>query len=213
MTFGPALGLGNASLGEYVDVKLRGKDVTAGLLEGLEERLQKAALEGIELFGVRVLGNRREDAPLGRVLDEATWAVGLHRSGLAAAGLADVDALAARVADRCRGPLYARRDVKGIGKRIDVAKVLGDVRVGAGEEALRRAGIAGELVPLTFANRLPGDGTARPVEVLRALIAPDAEAETRRRRPRASCGPDSLRAARASAFLPSTSPRCASRQT
>ena len=58
-------------------------------------------------------------------------------------------------------------------KRVDVGAALVDVLVGIGEDALSRAGITGDLVPITITLRLGGQTTPRPGEVLRALTGID----------------------------------------
>jgi hypothetical protein len=45
-------------------------------------------------------------------------------------------------------PLSVRRNVEGIGKRIDVSKPLISARAGVGHSVLQRAGLLGELVPV-----------------------------------------------------------------
>lgn len=173
MVFTPALGLGVASLGEYLDLKLRERDLSPQALDRLEETLRELAMEGIEVFGVRLLA--REDPPLSKCTDEATWVAGLPASSLDALGL-DAATLAARVAERRRGPLKVLRLHKGRERVVDVGSVLGEVEVGEGLPALRRAGLVGDLLPLRFATRLADSGSAKPTEVLRALLGQEVHA-------------------------------------
>lgn len=164
MTFGPALPLGVASVAEYADVKvLPGCD-----LERLVERLNAAASDGIAFFGARVLGPN--DPSLNKVIDEATYVAALPPSTLSELGIATADELATRIAARRDQPLVARRSLEGIGKQIDVSRYLADVRVGEGGEVLARAGILGELVPVTIVLRITQQGAARPNEALEALL-------------------------------------------
>lgn len=173
MLFTPALGLGVASLGEHLDLQLRERDMSPAMIERLEETLRDLAMEGIEVFGVRLLGP--SDLPLSKVADEATWVAGLPVDSLRALGL-DADGIAARVEERRRGPLTLERLHKGRQRVVDVGAVLGEVEVGAGLEALRRAGLLGELLPIRFATRLAPDGSAKPTEVLRALLGQEVHA-------------------------------------
>jgi radical SAM-linked protein len=171
MTFGPALPLGMTSFAEHLDLKLiddGSQDLDA---DALLERLQGATFDGIRFTGVRVLGPR--DPAIQKVVDEAVYVAGLPQSTLHEHGMADAQALAARVAERRVGDLVIRRDVKGIGKRVDVAEYLLDAQVGEGEDALARAGITGGLVPVTLRLRVTQQGTARPGEALATLLGAD----------------------------------------
>lgn len=172
MTFGPALALGIASLGEYVDVKLRadalGEHASPdALAAALRDRLGASSFEDAAILGVRVLGP--EDAGVNKVCELAQWTMGLPRSSLDALGI-DGAGLDAHVEARLAGPLEVRREVKGIGRKVDVGAFLRDVEVGAGGDALARAGIVGDLVPVRFATTLLQSGSARPGEVVRALL-------------------------------------------
>lgn len=165
MTFGPALALGIASLGEHVDLKVR-KDAFDPRV--LDERLGALAFEGAKVLGVRVLGP--QDPGINKVCEVADWVMGVPRSTLHELGLVSVAALDAHVRERLAGPLEVRRDVKGIGKKVDVGAYLRDVVVGEGGEALTRAGLVGELVPVRFTTKLVQGGSARPSEVVQALL-------------------------------------------
>ncbi|MEZ4251012.1 MAG: TIGR03960 family B12-binding radical SAM protein [Polyangiales bacterium] len=165
MTFGPALALGIASLGEHVDIKVR-KDAFDPSV--LDERLAALAFEGAKVLGVKVLGP--QDSGINKIVDVADWVMGVPRSTLAELGLADAEALEAFVRTRLEGKLEVMRDVKGIGKKVDVGAYLRDVVVGEGSEELARAGLVGELVPLRFSTNLVQGGSARPSEVVQALL-------------------------------------------
>ncbi|MEM9072670.1 MAG: TIGR03960 family B12-binding radical SAM protein [Myxococcota bacterium] len=160
MTFSPALGLGIASLSEYVDLKLREQDVDAATLARLEATLRDLAMDGIEVFGVRVLGPR--DRGINKLIEEATWVGGIPRS--------DARDLEGRVARALDGPLVVTRLHKGREKVVDVGKVLRRVAVGEGSETLADAGLIGDLVPIRFTTFLGNDGTAKPTEVIQALL-------------------------------------------
>jgi len=167
LTFGPALSLGVASLTEYVDVKLRADaDFDA---DALPLRLDAVSQDGVRFFGARLLGPH--DASINKVVDEATYVAGLARSTLTELGLPDVAAMQARLdARRAAGDLSVRRNVDGIGKKIDVGTYLLDAQAGVGAESLTEAGIAGELLPITLRLRILGGGAARATEALEALL-------------------------------------------
>jgi len=167
MTFGPALSLGIASVSEYVDVKLC---VGAELdIDSLSARLNGVSADGVRFFGARLLGPH--DAAINKVIDEATYVVGLARSTLAELGLDDVASVNARIADqRANGDLVVRRMTEGIGKKIDVGTYLLDAEAGSGGDVLERAGVVGELLPITIRLRILGGGAARATEALDVLL-------------------------------------------
>ncbi len=168
LAFGPALPVGTASLCEHVDVRLRAAESPD--LDRLCERLNAAALDGIEFFGVRVLGPN--DAALNRVIDTTEFVATLSRLELRERGLDDPAAIQALL-DQRPADLFIERDVRGVKKRVDVGAALVGAEVGLGYEALVAAGLVGDLLPITITLRLGGKTTPRPAEVLRALMATD----------------------------------------
>jgi radical SAM family uncharacterized protein/radical SAM-linked protein len=167
MTFGPALSLGIASLSEYVDVKLC-PDAALDV-ETLAAQLDAVSTDGLRFFGARLLGPH--DASINKVIDEAVYVCGLPRSTLDALGLSDVASVAARLdAARAKGELVVRRTTEGIGKQVDVGKYLLDAQAGVGADVLARAGLVGELLPITLHLRILGGGAARATEALDALL-------------------------------------------
>ncbi len=168
LTFGPALPVGTASLCEHVDVRLRANENPD--LEDLCQRLNEAAIDGIEFFQHRVLGPH--DAALNRVIEEADYVVALSRQELASLGIEDEAILTAMLSKR-PSTLYLDREIKGLKKRVDVGAALVDIRVNKGTEALRRAGFEGALLPITVTLRLGGKTTPRPGEALQALTGID----------------------------------------
>jgi radical SAM-linked protein len=169
LTFGPALPVGTASLCEHVDVRLRADENPD--LERLCERLNEAAIDGIEFFEHRVLGPH--DAALNRVIEETEYAVALSKQELPSLGIGDEAVLKAMLSKR-PAELYIDREIKGLKKRVDVGAALVDIRVGEGGDALRRAGFEGALLPITITLRLGGKTTPRPGEALEALTGIDA---------------------------------------
>jgi radical SAM-linked protein len=166
MVFGPALSLGLLSLAEYVDLKVEARAPID--LASLPEQLSAASVDGLRFVAATALGN--DDPKLSRVIDEAVYVAGLPAAALELIGALDAAALAQRLQDGARGDLVVRRDIDGIGKRIDVGRFLLGVRVGEGADALQRAGLRGELVPVELRVAIRGDGTAKPTEVLEALL-------------------------------------------
>jgi radical SAM family uncharacterized protein/radical SAM-linked protein len=163
ITFGPALPVGTASLCEYVDVRLRAAESPD--LEGLCRRLNEVALEGIELFDHRILGTH--DAALSRVIEAAEYVAALSKQELTELGVTHKEALR-RLLEKRREDLYVEREIRGVKKRVAISPALLDLSVGRGWDALREAGLTGDLwVAITL--RLDGKTTPRPGEVLRAL--------------------------------------------
>ena len=169
MSFGPALGLGIPSLGEYFDVKLVDKLSANEILC----RLRAVSPPGIEFLGATALAEG--DPPLGRVLTEARYAVRLP---------AGLSARAAETLWNAGGPLVATRRERGDSRRPDRGNTM-DVR-----KSIVCATIAGEDERRLLAARLgwPDEegrvlafglvvsalGSARPVEVIEAFFGEGA---------------------------------------
>ncbi|MFO0696078.1 MAG: TIGR03960 family B12-binding radical SAM protein [Polyangiales bacterium] len=169
VTHGPALSLGLASLAEYVDVTLRARDLGEGFEAGLHDRMVRASFDDFPITAAVVLGPY--DASIARILAEAEYVVGLPRAALAGLGLRDEEGLRARIDERLGAEeLVVVRDHRGIGKRVDVKRYLLDVRPSDGLDALREAGFDGDLVPFTIRTDLDPMGTAKAIEVARALL-------------------------------------------
>lgn len=168
MSYSPALSLGTSSLAEYLDLKLRAEHVDDALVAGLVERLRPLEIEGVRFFGAARLGEN--DAGVNKVLDRATYVAGLSPSALAEMGLADADAVEARIEARRAGPLVIKKMVRGIGRTQDLGARLVDVRVGDGAEHLAAAGLTGELLPITLDVRIEGSATPNPTKLLGALL-------------------------------------------
>jgi radical SAM-linked protein len=171
LIFGPALGLGIPSLGELLDVKLVG-DMTA---EEVLQRLAPVCPPGIDFLAAA--GLVAGDAPLGRVLSQAHYAARLP-PGYSA------DAAVARWKDG--QPLLATRRERHDSRRpdrgnaVDVRKSVVFVSTVDSAEAgeLQRAvgWSAGEDSVLRFGVVVSSNGSARPVEVLDALLGEGASA-------------------------------------
>ncbi len=165
MTFTPALGLGMPSLREYLDLRLRERDTTEEMLEGLRELLDSMAMDGIDVFGVRVLGPH--DKAISKLVRGATWVAALPKY----ATFDDVPA-------RLDTALSLEREHKGRLKVIDISAVLRDVQLHEGAPSLARAGLTSEGPTLRFSTLLRNEGSAKPSEVIRVLFGDDIAAET-----------------------------------
>lgn len=164
--FGPALSLGVLSLAEYVDLKLTSQAVLD--CDALPELLSASSIDGIRFVAARTLGPN--DPKLSRIIDEAVYVAALPKVALAQLGVRDAEALAMRLQERRQQPLWARRNIEGVGKRIDVSAYLLDAQVGRGAETLARAGLVGDFVPLQMRLRITPNGTAKASEALSALL-------------------------------------------
>jgi radical SAM-linked protein len=169
MTFGPALSLGVASLGEYVDVKIAA-DLDAGAI--LEE-LTAGAQTGFRFIGGVKLG--LQDASVSKLVERARYAVGIPRTVVdARGGEAWVEACVAKALAATELPVMRRID--GVGKRIEVRGFLRELRVGdaRSNDELARAGIVGDLVTLAVEVEVRGSGGVKIAEVIEAVLG-DAE--------------------------------------
>jgi radical SAM family uncharacterized protein/radical SAM-linked protein len=169
LSFGPALGLGIPSLGEWLEVKL--VETLSG--DELLRRLRVVSHPGIEFLSAEALADG--DPPLGRAISQARYAV-LLPEGLSAAS--------AEAAWRAGAPLPAtrreRRDSRrpDRGSQVDVRKSMVLARQASAEERrllAERLGwpdLAGRV--LAFALAVGAQGSARPVEVIAALLGEGA---------------------------------------
>ncbi|HXU83669.1 MAG TPA: TIGR03936 family radical SAM-associated protein, partial [Polyangia bacterium] len=161
LSFGPALGLGIPSLGELLDVKLIEDLDPADLVR----RLNEVSLDGIEFLGGAALG--QDDRALGRVVARSGFAARLPLAAQVTSALVDHAQGGALSVVRPSAPGKG-----GIGKRIDVRKSLIDVNApDAGAAALLHAKLGWEPERvLTFAVSVSHEGSAKPSEVLEALV-------------------------------------------
>ena len=183
LVFTPALGLGMPGLGEYVDVQIiRPSEPEADLdawRSQLERALRDLASDGVEVFGVRLLGPG--DRAISKLPLEARWVVGLPASTVASLG--GEDALRARIAERWATPLTIERAArkKRKARTLVVQELATQLQVGTDEAALfERAGVVGDLFALRFVTRLDGP-SIKPTEVVQALCAGTPEGEVHAR--------------------------------
>jgi radical SAM family uncharacterized protein/radical SAM-linked protein len=169
MTFGPALSLGVASLCEVIDVKIAADLDAASLCDALSEGAQP----GLRFIGGTRLGN--QDAAATRVIDAASYAVGLPRAVVDERGGATwlIDRVAQVMATT---ELAVMRRIEGIGKRVNVRDfVRGLAAETEGARAsLARAGIVGDLVTLAVDVDVRGSGGVKIAEVVEVIFG-DAE--------------------------------------
>jgi radical SAM family uncharacterized protein/radical SAM-linked protein len=168
ISFGPALGLGIPSLGELLDVKL----VDRLPAEEILARLRAVSPPGIEFTGATALVDG--DLAIGRVLTEAHYAVRLS---------AGVSADAAESSFHAGAPLVAQRRERSDSRRtdgaqtVDVRKSMVFARSASPDERARLSDELGWPASdslLTFGLVVSALGSARPVEVLEALLGPAA---------------------------------------
>ena len=169
LSFGPALGLGIPSLGEWLDVKL----VENLTVDEILRRLRLVSPPGIEFLAAEALADG--DPPLGRVITEARYAVRL-REGLSAS--------AAASRWNAGEPLLATRRERSDSRRpdrgnsVDVRKSIVFARTASAEERRILAEKLGwpedgERV-LAFSLAVSAQGSARPVEVIEAFFGEGA---------------------------------------
>ncbi|MEI8259414.1 MAG: DUF2344 domain-containing protein, partial [Deltaproteobacteria bacterium] len=164
MMFGPALGLGISTLDEYVDVKLA-MDVDP---ETLCTSLQPGAPEGLVFVKSARLGPN--DPAVSKIVDTTEYVAAVPWSVLRERGLSDVAAVQAAIDAKREGELSVRRNVEGLGKKIDVGSYLVRIAAGEGQDALDRAGFAGDLLPVRFATKVTPAGACKPSEVFAAIF-------------------------------------------
>jgi radical SAM family uncharacterized protein/radical SAM-linked protein len=167
MTFGPALSLGVASLCEVVDIKIAA-DLAPD--EWLEE-LSAGAQPGLRFaFGAR-LGD--DDPGITKVVDMAGYVVGVPRTVVSSRGGEEWlrDRIAAAMA---ASELGVVRRIDGIGKRVNVRDFLRKMALGDEHaESLGRAGVAGDLVPISVDVDVRGSGGVKIAEVVEAVFDPE----------------------------------------
>jgi len=168
LSFGPALSLGVASLDEFVDAKL----IDAPAPEHLLEQLNAVAAGGLKFHDAAVLAG---NAPaLSSLITGARYVVALPARALDARG--GRTALEQRVREFLgEESVRVRREIKGIGKWIDVRRLVGKLDVGdeTAEAALHAAGFVGRMVPLVATIAISPAGSAKIAEVVEAVLGSD----------------------------------------
>jgi radical SAM family uncharacterized protein/radical SAM-linked protein len=169
LSFGPALGLGIPSLGEILDVKLI-EDLAP---EDLVRRLSRVTLDGIQILEAARI--HHDDRNLGRVIALSEYAARLP---------AGVDPALGQTRFSDAAPIVLRRESdKGISRTVDVRKTLRTFGAADGDPNSPRSDLRerlgwteGGLV--SFSVAVSAEGSARPIEVIAGLYAPEVAAET-----------------------------------
>jgi radical SAM family uncharacterized protein/radical SAM-linked protein len=171
LVFGPALGLGIPSLGELLDVKLVG----AMTAEEVLQRLAPVCPPGIDFLAAA--GLVAGDAPLGRVLSQAHYAARLppgHSADAALARWKNGQPLLATRRERHDSRRPDRGNAVDVRKSVAFVAPLDSVEAGELERAVGWS--ASEANVLRFGVVVSSNGSARPVEVLDALLGEGASA-------------------------------------
>lgn len=168
MSFAPALALGVASLGEYVDLKLIDPPPPRELVDALNA----AASAGLAFFDAALLG--LNDPGLAKIIDEAEYLVAFSDDALLATGRGATgnEVLQALLAEyRARPDVFVERDAKGIKRKIDVRAGVTELRpaTDAEQTALAMAGVIGRVSCLCLRVPLSAGGAVRVREVVEAL--------------------------------------------
>jgi radical SAM family uncharacterized protein/radical SAM-linked protein len=164
MSLSPALGLGIASLGEYVDIKLIDAPSPAELLD----RMNRAAPGGLVFLAAAAL--RPSDPALSSVLTSAAYVIALDADALR--GLGGRRWLEARLEQFRRAE---RVPVVRKGKRsdheIDAKALVHELSVGAesAERVVHEAGLGGSMLLVCAWVALGTQGSVRPREIVAAL--------------------------------------------
>ncbi|MBN1612653.1 MAG: TIGR03960 family B12-binding radical SAM protein [Polyangiaceae bacterium] len=165
MSFGPALALGIRSLDEYLDIVL----IDAPQPEVLLDSLNRVAVAGLAFTGAVRLGPG--DAGLGRILTSARYVVGLPEPTVEQLG-GDLE-LARRVAEFLAKAAYRIvREGNRAGSEIDIraACLVLQIAQSPQRRLLADAGLLEAKVPLEMQLRLPPGASARPAELVEAIV-------------------------------------------
>lgn len=171
MSFAPALALGVASLGEYIDMKL----IDPPAPDELVARLNDVATAGLQFRGAAFLGDG--DPGLAKIIDEARYLLAFSTDQLAGFGEGSADETLERALHdyHASEDVSVVRDVKGIKRRIDVKAGIAELRLGQSSdyELLDQAGVVGRLSCLAVRAPLSAAGAVRVREMVEALFEKD----------------------------------------
>ena len=173
LSFGPALALGVASLGEVCDLRVESREGLPIPADELQRRLQAAAPEGIVIDDLVALGD--SDPLVTRLIAFSDLAIGVPVSGDLVTDLSQVATFAER-------PLLVQRRRKNETATIDVGRYLVSAQVAPAADAarLRAQLLWPETLAVLLARvRIQGDGGAKPLEVAEALLCQAAPVGTR----------------------------------
>ncbi len=164
MSYGPALSLGVASLDEHIDAKL----IDAPDAETLLTRLNQAAAGGLRFLGAVEL--EPADPSLSRVINGARYVIALAESALVAhGGRPWLEERVQAFLDAETAPV--RRNIKGIGKVVDVRSYVTALSVGDDDARalLTEAGLVGNMLPLEVEVRMGPSGATKVCEIVEAV--------------------------------------------
>ena len=174
MTFGPALALGVASLGEQVDLRLERHFDEAGVRR-LVEDMNGASAAGLRFVAAQALGP--EDPAVTREIDGARYLLAFELAAVEAAAGAVDEGAEQWLAGRCEAVLAAselpiRRKVKGRQRTIDARRhIRALVPAGDGAaEVLRRAQISGDRLGVLAVVDITATGSVRVSELVQLLF-------------------------------------------
>jgi radical SAM-linked protein len=162
LTFGPALALGVAGLGEKIEVDLIDPPQGAEILKGLNG----ASGAGLHFTTAEPMASG--DPTLGAVV----WAARYLFAFADSAGVAP-EAMEAKIAAFLgREKVVVKRMTKGIGRLVDVRSRVLSLTMGDSttQERVRRAGIVGRVTTLEAEVLLGPDGSVKPTEIVEALL-------------------------------------------
>jgi hypothetical protein len=165
MSFGPALALGILSLDEYLDIVLVGAPAS----DRLVALLNHASPQGLEFAAAAELAEG--DPGLCRVLTRARYVAALSESLLSACG--GSVALEQRIESfRQERHHWIVRETPRKIREIDIRAACESLELGRASDVplLVDAGLPGDAAPLAFTLNLAPNASARPAELLEALL-------------------------------------------
>jgi radical SAM-linked protein len=166
ISFGPALALGVASLGELLDVQLLSAPDAAELLD----RLNRAAGPGLRFTRARRVlpGEPRLNTRIKR----ARYWIALANAEVRDFG--GIDALQTRVAEfMASSESKVVRRVKGISRMIDVRSHVLSLRIDETNEVPSAAGLVGRMTGLDVVVSVDPSGSVKQSEIVRAILQRD----------------------------------------
>jgi len=164
-SFSPALSLGSPSLGEALDLKL----IEAPAPEVLLEKLNTSCGGGLRFTNAAKLGPL--DPGLSKLIDGASYIVAFSTDSLSEIG--GPAGLEEKLTAFLALPeAWVMRDVKGIGKRVNVREHVARASLG-GDEALQKlehAGLVGGMTCFVVRMHIAPKGSAKMREVVECVL-------------------------------------------
>lgn len=167
ISFGPALSLGVASLGEFVDVKL----IDPPEESTVAELLNQQAPAGLRFTGARQLSAK--EPRVNTQIASADYLLVFSKRALKAIG--GEAALEERVrAFMALEERVVMRRIKGLGKPINVRNFVRELRLVRDLSDARRAGLVGDMIGLEARVSVSPQGSVKSQEIVEALFMADA---------------------------------------